>query len=52
MVEETDSEAARLGKTIKTISPYENEQEGKVAIEREEMHSRSEPVNSDITYTC
>ena len=33
-----------------SISPYEKEQEGEVAIAREEMHSWSEPVRGDITY--
>ena len=52
VVEEAGSEVARLGKTIKAISPHEKDQEGEVAIAREEMHSRSEPVNINRTYRC
>ena len=37
VVEESGSEVTRLGKKIEAISPHEKEQEGKVAIVREEM---------------
>ena len=50
MVEEDGSEAPSLGKTIEAIFPHKNDQEGEVPIVREEIHSRSEPVNGNITY--
>ena len=43
-------EAVRLGKTRESISPHEEEQEGKVAIAREDMYFRSNPIKGDITY--
>ena len=50
VVEEAGSEVARLGKMIEVTSPHEKEKEVKVAIAREEMHSRYESVNGNITY--
>ena len=50
VVEETVLEVARLVETIEAISLHEKEQEVEVAIAREEIHSRSEPVKGDITY--
>ena len=50
--EEAGSESARLDKKIEAISPNEKEQEGEVAISREEMHSRSKPIKGNITYRC
>ena len=52
VVEEAGPEVARLGETVEAISSHKKEQEGKVAITREEMHSRSELVNGNITYRC
>ena len=44
MVEEASSEAARLGEKRKVILPHEKEEEGEVAIAREDMHSSLEKV--------
>ena len=52
VVEELGLESAKLWKTIIVISPHKKEQEGELAITREEMHSWSEPIKGDITYEC
>ena len=40
------------GRNDESDPPHEKEQEGEVAIAREEMHSRSDPVKGEITYRC